>query len=314
MPSNAIDPEFRWIARVLPRNLGRPWLLRLARRFESPPRHPLSSAGTVGSVPVRVHRPPAGGKRRAPAVLWMHGGGFIGGSPGQDDELCRRLADELGALVVAPSYRLAPEHPFPAALEDAHDVLVWLASRDDVDPTRIAIAGASAGGGLAAQLALLARERGEVRPAMQALVYPMLDDRTVARSDIDERHFRMWNRRANRVGWSAYLGGEPGGPGVSEIAAPARQRDLTGLPPTWIGVGDLDLFHDEDVAYAERLRKAGVPCELRVVEGVFHGFDALRPTASASRRFHAALIAALARSLDVGDAGRAANPVPGPRG
>lgn len=299
MASNPTDPEFRWIARVLPRNLGRPWLLRLPRRFESPPRDPLSSLENVGPIEVRLHRPPDAGAGRSPAVLWMHGGGFIGGSPGQDDALCRRLADALGALVVAPRYRLAPEHPFPAALDECHDALVWLASRDDVDPARIAIAGASAGGGLAAQLALRARERGEVRPTLQALVCPMLDDRTVRRTDLDERHFRLWNNRANRFGWAAYLGGEPGGPEVSAIAAPARQQDLTGLPPAWIGVGSLDLFHDEDVTYAERLRAAGVACELVVIDGVFHGFDGIRPAASATRRFHASLFEALARSLGV---------------
>jgi acetyl esterase/lipase len=267
----------------------------------------------VGSVPVRLHHP-ADGAARSPAILWIHGGGFIGGSPGQDDGLCRRMAEELGAVVAAVDYRLAPEHPFPAPLEDCHDVLVWLASRDDVDPARIAIAGASAGGGLAAQLALLVRERGGVRPTLQALAYPMLDDRTVTRTDVDERHFRLWNNRANRAGWSAYLAGEPGAPDVSAMAAPARHEDLTGLPPAWIGVGSLDLFHDEDMAYADRLREAGVPCEVMVVEGVFHGFDAVRPSAAASRRFREAMIAALAGSLGVGRGTRADRPEAGAGG
>jgi acetyl esterase/lipase len=301
MASNPIDREFQGVARFLPRSLGRPWLLRLPRAFEGPltrlRRDPRISLERAGSVPIRLHHPAEDAPDPSPAVLWMHGGGFIGGSAGQDDALCRRMADELGARVASVDYRLAPEHCFPAPLEDCHDALLWLASRKDVDPARIAIAGASAGGGLAAQLALLARERGQVRPAMQGLVYPMLDDRTVLRTGLDERHFRLWNNRSNRLGWSAYLGREPGRSGVDAIAAPARQEDLSGLPPAWIGVGSLDLFHDEDVAYADRLSEAGVPCELMVVEGVFHGFDAVLPAAAASRRFHAALLAALAGAL-----------------
>jgi acetyl esterase/lipase len=317
MTTSPIDEEFRWIARLLPRNIASPRLLRLQRRLEAPltrlRRDPLISQEHVGSTPIRVHHPPGDEIGRSAAVLWMHGGGFIGGSPGQDDALCRRMARELGAVVAAVDYRLAPEHPFPAPLKDCHDALVWLAAREDVDPARVAIAGASAGGGLAAQLALLARERGEVRPAMQALVYPMLDDRTVTRADVDERHFRLWNNHANRIGWTAYLGGEPGGPDVSAVAAPGRNDDLSGLPPAWIGVGSLDLFHDEDVAYAARLRAAGVPCELLVIQGVFHGFDAIRPSASASRRLHAAMIGALAAPLaaagnDVGAPGDESRP------
>ena len=130
------------------------------------------------------------------------------GSPKQDDALCRRIADELGAVVVAPVYRLSPKHAFPAALDDAYAALAWLAERDDVDASRIAVAGASAGGGLAAQIALHARERGEIQLAAQILVYPMLDDRTVLRTDLEESGFRLWDNRSNRVGWSAYLGHE----------------------------------------------------------------------------------------------------------
>ncbi len=305
MSTRPIDPEFRKAARFLPRNVAYPRLFQaigaigaMTSRFRS---NPHVSVESVGSTTVRLQHPTDDESVRRPAILWLHGGGFIGGSPGQDDALCRRLADELGAVVAAPRYPLSPAHRFPAALDTVHEALVWLASRSDVDPERVAIGGASAGGGLAAQLALRARERGEVRPVMQALVYPMLDDRTALRTDIDETNFRLWNNRGNHLGWSAYLGREPGGPDVSDIAAPARHKDLAGLPPTWIGVGDLDLFHDEDVAYGEALSAAGVPCETLVIEGVFHGFDGIVPEASATVRIRESMIGALRRAFAAGD-------------
>ncbi len=221
------------------------------------------------------------------------------GSPAQDDALCRILAQRLGALVGAVAYRRAPEHRYPTPLYDCHDGLEWLAKRSDVDASRLAIGGASAGGGLAAALALLARERGTVDPVFQLLSYPMLDDRTVLRTDIDERHFRLWNNAANRYGWQAYLGREPGSAGVDPLAAPSRSDDLSKLPPAWIGVGSLDLFHDEDVAYAARLREAGVPCQVDVVEGAFHGFDSVAPKAEVTRAFRESQVRALAPALGV---------------
>jgi acetyl esterase/lipase len=246
---------------------------------------------------MRLHRPPPGTTAQYPGLLWIHGGGYIVGSAAQDDALCRAIADRLGILVAAVDYRLAPEHPFPVPLHDCHDALVWLARRPDVDDTRIAIGGASAGGGLAAALALLARQRADVTPAFQLLSYPMLDDRTVLRDDIDERGFRLWNTRANRFGWQSYLGAVPGSPEISGLAAPARHEDLAALPPAWIGVGTLDLFHGEAVIYAERLRSAGVACDLEIVSGAFHGFDTVRPNASITRQFRAAQIRALVRAL-----------------
>lgn len=182
-------------------------------------------------------------------------------------------------------------------LHDCHDALSWLARRDDVDETRIAIGGASAGGGLTAALALLARERAEIRPVFQLLTYPMLDDRTTVGPSPHEQRLRLWNTSSNRFGWRSYLGTEPGGHGVSGLAAPARAEDLSGLPPAWLGVGSLDLFADEDTAYAGRLRAAGVPCELLVVDGAFHGFDLVGPNAGVSRSFRAAQVDALARAF-----------------
>ncbi len=302
MSTIPIDPEYEKVARYLPRSVGRPWLARIPRLLEGLTtgfkNDPLFSVQKVGEESVRLHLPPnAEEGERSPAILWLHGGGFIGGAPGQDDALCRMLSDRLGAVVAAARYPLSPEHTFPAAVEVAHEALVWLAARDDVDASRIAIAGASAGGGLAAQLALLARDRGELRPVFQALVYPMLDDRTALRTDIDETNFRLWNNEANRFGWTSYLGRAPGGDDVDPTAAPARHQDLAGLPPAWIGVGDLDLFLDEDIAYGEALRAAGVPCETLVIEGVFHGFDGILADSSATKRFRTSMLDALAKAL-----------------
>jgi len=157
-------------------------------------------------------------------------------------------------------------------------VLTWLAGLPAVDSDRVAIAGASAGGGLVAALALLARDRGEVTPAFQVLAYPMLDDRSSATAE--NPNYRLWNTRSNHFGWTAYLGNAD-----PQVAVPARRDDLGGLPPVWIGVGTHDLFHDEDLAYAERLTDAGVPCRVEVVPGAFHGFDLVAPKAPVSRRF-----------------------------
>ena len=304
-PPAPFDPELRSIARVLPRQVPRP-LLRLTRLFDPIVGRRLPDGVTVeeiGDISARVHRPAAGTVGPAssagplPALLWIHGGGYVGGRAWQDDRLCAQFARELGALVVSVDYRLAPDHPYPVPLHDCHDALVWLAGREDVDADRIAIGGASAGGGLAAGLALLARERGEVRPAFQLLSYPMLDDRTVLRSDIDERHFRLWTNEGNRLGWESYLGVPPGSQGVDPLAAPARHDDLAGLPPAWIGVGTLDLFHDEDLVYADRLAAAGVPCEVTIVRGAFHGFDGIRPKARVSREYLADQVRVLSAAL-----------------
>jgi acetyl esterase/lipase len=301
MPESPFDPEYQSVARFLPRGIGRSWNLPLIRMLSSltgrgpdPDNVEIENSG-VGQV--RVHRPATSGDETLPAVLWLHGGGYLLGSPKQDDELCRQIADELGAIVVAPVYRLSPKHAFPAALEDAYAALTWLAKRDDVDANRLAVAGASAGGGLAAQIALHARDLGEIHLAAQILLYPMLDDRTVNRTDLDESAFRLWDNRANRVGWSAYLGHEAGAAEASPIAAPSRNEDLRGLPPAWIGVGGLDLFRDEDMAYAERLRAADIPCETIVIDGVFHGFDGILADSAATQRFRESMFAVMRKVL-----------------
>ncbi|WP_370289996.1 alpha/beta hydrolase [Nocardioides sp.] len=248
-------------------------------------------------VTVVIYRPAAPGP--SGAVLWLHGGGFVAGHPAGDHALASGLAAELGAVVVAVDYRLAPEHPFPAALDDVTAALDWLAASADelgVDAARIAVAGASAGGGLAACLAQRALDEGGPALVVQCLVYPMLDDRTT-RSRRGAGRI-AWTPAANRFGWSAYLGGRGRtAPTPPPHAVAARRDDLTGLPPAWIGVGTLDLFHDESVEYARRLGVARVPCELHVVPGMYHGADAVAPDAVAMRAFREGWVGALRESL-----------------
>lgn len=233
-------------------------------------------------------------------MLWIHGGGFVVGSLEQDEPRNISLACELGMVIVAFDYRLAPEHPFPAALDDCYAVLRWLHSNATalgIDKDRIAIGGSSAGGGLAAGLVLLAHDRAEMPVALQLLIYPMLDDRTALKAKLESPHHRLWNAKSNAFGWSAFLGQAPGSDEISEYAAPARRADLSGLPPAWIGVGTIDLFHDEDVDYARRLVQAGVSCHLQVIEGAFHAFDYLKPKAEVVRLFQHSYMDFLKRGL-----------------
>jgi acetyl esterase/lipase len=212
-----------------------------------------------------------------PALLWIHGGGYVIGSADQEDLAVKQIVSAVGCAAVSVDYRLAPETPHPGPVEDCYAALKWLSTHAgelEVDPTSIAIGGASAGGGLAAGLALLTRDRGEVPLVFQLLIYPMLDDRTVT---VAEPHPYtgefIWTPEGNRFGWTALLGQGPGGPGVSPYAAAARAEHLEGLPPTFISVGALDLFVEEDLEYARRLMRAGVPTELHVYPGAFHGFN-----------------------------------------
>lgn len=209
------------------------------------------------------------------ALLLIHGGGFVIGST--DDVVGKAVcvARGAGVPVVCCSYRLAPQHPFPAALDDCHEAWTWLlahADALDIDPRKIVIGGVSAGGGHAAALAQRLHDEGGPQPVAQLLVYPMLDDVTATRRELDRLGHRTWNNRSNRFGWSSYLGHPPGEPSPP-YAVPARRADLSGLPPAWVGVGTPDLFLDEDRAYTERLREAGVDVTYREVPGGIHGFD-----------------------------------------
>ncbi|MGY4710651.1 alpha/beta hydrolase [Mycolicibacterium sp. CBM1] len=281
MAATDIHPELRKAARFVPRALISAWTLPMLRRLTALARAKSDGVEVLtlpSGVGVRLYRP-AGASGPTPGLVWIHGGGYVLGTAAQDDALCRRFVERLQITVASVDYRLAPEHPYPAPLEDCYTVLRWLAGLPGVDGDRVAIGGASAGGGLAAALALLARDRGEVQPVFQVLVYPMLDDRSVGRH-LDDPGHRLWNATSNRFGWTSYLGGAD-----PALAVPARRSDLAGLPPAWLGVGTLDLFHDEDLAYAARLQEAAVPCEVHVVPGAFHGFDGIAPKADVSTAF-----------------------------
>ena len=238
---------------------------RVARRDEIAP----------GGVPVRVYEP----RERSGAlagVLQIHGGAFILGTLDDYDFVCERLVTEQNVVVVAVGYRLAPEHVFPAPLDDCYAALAWLhgaAGELGVDARRIAITGESAGACLCAGLALLARDRGEHGIAFQLLTCPALDDRLETPSSHEITDSRVVNRAMTQSSWRAYLGREPGGEDTSPYAAPGRAADLSGLPRTHIAVGQLDPMRDECIAYASRLMQARVPTELHVWPGAYHGFE-----------------------------------------
>ena len=262
----------------------------------------VEASGVEGgtSVSLRVYRPV--GVAEPAAIYWMHGGGFIAGDPVSDDPIAIAFVRRLGVTVVSVRYRLVPPHRAPAALDDAYAGLAWTVTNAallGIDPRRIAIGGASAGAGLAASLAQIVLDRREFQPAFQLLVYPMLDDRTATRTDVDTRFVRGWEAASNALAWRLYLGQEPGLADAPEYVVPARRNDLAGLPPAWIGVGDLDLFYDEDLDYGRRLRAAGVECEVAVVEGAFHGFDDIYPTAAVSIDFLSTQVRVLAEALGI---------------
>jgi acetyl esterase/lipase len=212
-----------------------------------------------------------------PAIFHIHGGGYVLGTPEMMDAVNRDLAVDLGCAIFSVDYRLAPETPFPGAIEDCYAGLQWVVSHAAqlrIDPSRIGVKGESAGGGLAAALALLVRDRKEISLAFQHLIYPMIDDRTCVA--VDPHPFTgayIWTPEGNRFGWSALLGTAPGSAEVSPYAAAARAEDLAGLPPSFISVGALDLFFEENMDYARRLARAGVAVELHVYPGAFHGFE-----------------------------------------
>lgn len=284
-------------------------LVKLARRIPLSGLFPLPSGvqksvrtvAVPGRDPVGIHLyEPAGRSRPSGVLCWIHGGGYVFGSAEMGQSFGGRVAAELGVLVVSVDYRLAPEHPFPAPLEDCYTGLRWVhahASELGVDPTRIAVGGDSAGGGLAAAMVQLAHDRAEVPVCFQLLVYPMLDDRTVFRADDGRTGQVSWNAETNLYGWSAYLGRAPSPDTAPTYAAPARREDLRGLPPAWIGVGDIDLFHGEDLEYAQRLAADGVEVQTHVAPGMFHGADALGSGAAVVREFDDSKIAALRRAF-----------------
>jgi acetyl esterase/lipase len=265
---------------------------RVTRRDEVIPGRP--------DVRVRWYRP-SEVDGPVPCVVWLHGGAYIMGTLDENDDRLDRMVSELGCAVVSVDWRLAPEHPYPAGLDDAETV--WRAVSGDaasfgVDPARLVVGGASSGAALAAALCLRLRDNRSAQPVLQLLIYPMLDDRertASIKASADPGHWGLWHLAANRLCWAAYLG-PLAGTAVPPTAAPARARNLRGLAPAFVAVGDVDAFLDEDIDYATRLARAGVPTELHVYPGVIHGGFGPRPrtprTAQLLRDVYAALTVA----------------------
>jgi acetyl esterase/lipase len=257
--------------------------------------------GPAGAPEVRILTlDPSPGIRGRPAFLHIHGGGYIAGHAAQFPEFLQTAAITCNCVVVSVDYRRAPETHFPGSLEDNYAALRWLYNNADalgVDRNRIAIGGESAGGGHSAALAIAARDRREIPIIFQLLIYPMLDDRTGSTRPVSPGIGEfVWNSTSNRFGWTSLLGVPAGSTDVPPGSVPARISSVAGLPPTFISVGALDLFVEEDIEYARRLINAGVPTELHVIPGAFHGYDLLVPQAAPSRRFTESWKAALSRA------------------
>lgn len=246
-------------------------------------------------ISLRIYRPVAAAGT-LPGVYYIHGGGMILGTAESEDDSASRISEQVGAVVVSVEYRLAPENPHPAPVEDCYAGLVWMAKNAGalgIDASRLALYGVSAGGGLVIATALLARDRGFPTLAFQMPIYPMIDDRNETPSSHEITDIGIWDRAGSLQAWSWYLGGaEP-----DQYAAPARAEDLTGLPPTFIDVGTVDLFRDEDIAFAQRLMQAGVPTEFHTSVGSYHASETFAPDAPLSRRIWALRIDALRRAL-----------------
>jgi triacylglycerol lipase len=256
----------------------------------------VSSVGHEIGIFIHSPRQPAAAR---PAVLHIHGGGYVIGTAKMSMASNLRMAIDADCVVASVDYRLAPETTHPGPVEDCYEALKWLhenAASLGIDPARIAVEGESAGAGLAAALTLLARDRGEFAIIHQHLIYPMLDDRTCVAETHPYAGEFVWTPESNLFGWSSLLGCAPGGNGISCYAAAARAEDLSGLPSTFIAVGALDLFAQEDIEYARRLIQAGVPTELHVYAGAYHGFE-LAADAQVSIRAQGNSISALRRAL-----------------
>jgi len=295
MDINLIHPELRKATASFPklpvtsgfgRAVTRALLPLMLPKVKSSTGVTIESAKTPGGVKLRVYTP-AGNKTR-PAMLYIHGGGMMIGSPAMDDALLSTTASELDIVIVSPDYKLAPENPYPAAVDDCHSTWTWLlenAAARQIDRQRMAVGGESAGGGLAAGLVLRLHDEGGVQPLAQWLFCPMLDDRTALNRSLDAVDHFVWNNKMNLVGWKSYLGNKLGTDEVPDYAAPARRSVFHGLPKTWIGVGDVELFFEEDKAYADKLSSAGVACKLEIVHGAPHAFEGLAPDSQLAKDY-----------------------------
>lgn len=313
MPERAYDPELAPIISLLPvesdwsdLDAARAGMAELVASL--PPPHQIGEdqvrfedrsvpgPADAPELSVRVYTP-VGEAGVRPGVLYIHGGGFCFGSVEFEHFGALEVAHRAGAVVVSVEYRLAPEHPFPAGIEDCYSALKWLASEAKslgVDADRIAVMGQSAGGGLSAGLALMARDRGGPAICFQVLGIPELDHRLETASMREFVDTPLWNRPNAVMSWRCYLGEEPGD--VSPYASPSIARDLSGLPPAYVSTMEFDPLRDEGIEYALRLLQAGVPVELHQFPGTFHG-SGLVAGAAVSRRGQAEMMQALIRGL-----------------
>ena len=307
-----VDRQYRVPTLYAPNYLGTMTVSALQKRSSTPDEMTAGSEIAISSrdipgigettVRVYVYERQNREKNRA-ALLWIHGGGLVLGNARADTALLGPFLRELNLVVVSVEYRLAPQHPYPQALDDCFAAFLWVRDHADelgIDAGRVAVGGGSAGGGLAAAVAQRALDEARVQPRFQLLIYPMLDDRTTLRRGRNGRGRLGWTPAANRFGWKSYLGQKATLKDDRPYAAAARRENLAGLPEAWIGVGDLDLFYDEDVAYCGRLRAAGVRCELDVVPNAYHGFNLMAEKAPGSIAFNQRMLEALRAGLKEG--------------
>jgi len=277
-------------------------LAQLLAALEIPPNPNVTSEdrmvpGPAGApdIRVRIYRP-VDATGTLPGIYFIHGGGMILGNIEEEDAVASQICERVDAVVVSVEYRLAPEHPYPAPVEDCYAGLVWMARNAGelrFDPDRFSVYGGSAGGGLTIATSMLARDRGFPALRFQMPIYPMIDDRNETPSSHEITDIGLWDRAGNIEAWKWYLGdGKP-----DQYAAPARAEDLAGLPPTFIDVGTLDLFRDEDITFAMRLMQAGVPTELHVNPGAYHAAEVFAPECEFSQVIWACRIDALRRAL-----------------
>lgn len=302
-----LDPELAPALEAFPAlDLDRDNIVKMRELLASRPAPPSSvdvmeerkTIGTPdGNVDVIVYR--KSDRAAQPAIIWIHGGGYILGSA--EDERARVFAHECDCTVFSVDYRLAPEHPFPAGPNDCYATLSWVMSHADelgVDSSRVVLGGASAGGGMAAGVALMNRDRDNFPLRLQLLLYPMIDNLHDTLSGKIENH-PVWKRQTSFNAWEMYLDGKPGRH-ASPYAAAARAENLTGLPPAYICVGAADLFRDENLDYAQRLDRAGVHCEFSIFPGVYHAGESFVPGARISQRMNGSILAAVRHALEAG--------------
>jgi acetyl esterase/lipase len=251
--------------------------------------------GPAGAQKIRIYKPKSASKK-APGLVYIHGGGMVMGSIAGEAANAQKLSAETGAVVISIDYRKAPENPYPAGANDCYSAASWVFDNADelgIDSANIGIYGGSAGGGLALAVVLMARDKGTMKFKYMMPIYPMIDDRNENPSTHEVTEVGIWDRSGNLEAWEMYLGGKP----ADQYAAPARAKDLSGLPPAYIDVGEMDMFRDEDTHFALRLLQSGVPCEFHIYPGAYHASEVFAPEAELSKRIWAGRVAALKRFM-----------------